>query len=281
MREIIDEIESLNLELRPPASVDLILKLRGEFVDLPHELIALFQHHNGSDADCYLPMRLLPIEEVIETTKELRSIPELVGNKSFQPVFCWTDDNSNYAGIFVDTELSGRVFILDHDDCPAIPAFRSVRSYYEQLLIVRKSDQDWYELTRDYPSLNADDVTFESEADTALARNYLDLYLSGDPENDSIWAFYAMALSGFKDSELIMQLLDSSNMWVQERACKLLGQRRCVAAIPRLRDVALNGMHNGRSASVLALKNMNTPEASKVISELKPKMENKFGYLFR
>src|SRR5205085_1865357 len=71
----------------------------------------------------------------------------------------WSDDNSNFAGLYTDGPLAGWLVKLDHDEPMLAPAWRSVGSFLERLLdsapgtAVANAAVDLPALPRDVPAL--------------------------------------------------------------------------------------------------------------------------------
>jgi hypothetical protein len=59
-------------------------------------------------------------------------------------------------------------------------------------------------------------------------------------------------------------------MWIQARACDILGNRRYEPAIGKLGDIARTGTTNGRGAAMRALGRIGTPAALAQILESAP-----------
>lgn len=56
-----------------------------------------------------------------------------------------------------------------------------------------------------------------------------------------------------EETATIVPFLDDDDMFIQERACELLGERRFAPAAGALRRIAREGMPNGRQAAKRAL----------------------------
>jgi hypothetical protein len=238
------------------------------------ELATLYRDHDGMPVGTPLPMRLMKMADVSETNVAIRQLqPALLPEGA--TVF-WTDDNSNYAGAFLVGALSCRVFTLDHEEPEATPRFRSPRTFVAALLATPSAD--WSELKPDYPALMSSGDT-SVEADRELGRNLLQTHFSNPDHTES--ALVALALLPPDDTELLLPLLGSSDMWVQERACEVLGFRRYAAATNQLAEVARTGMHNGRIASIRALQRMGTREAAEALQALARELGEPYGPYFR
>lgn len=85
------------------------------------------------------PFRLMPLEEVVYCNETFQSgfeISEVL--QKYHLRWFWTDDESNYLGMFMDGALQGMIAIFDHDGAYSgdeSPLFRNLKS--AQLQIVR------------------------------------------------------------------------------------------------------------------------------------------------
>lgn len=61
-------------------------------------------------------------------------------------------------------------------------------------------------------------------------------------------------------------------MYVQGRACEVLGARNDRASVPNLCHVALHGKHNGRIGAIRALRGMPGREAKDALALLRKKL---------
>jgi hypothetical protein len=224
-------------------------------------------------------MRLMSPSEVTDTLIAVRQnfpglLDECVG-------LFWTDDNSNYAGVFLAAPLLGRVFFLDHDDPNDAPRFRSLDSFCHSMLAAAEQDQPWVEMATDYPRLT-DPMDPASDEDRTVAMAYLcALDAAHSPDEYSRFAHRALHLLPPLDFELALPLLGSADMWVQERACAVIGLWRRPEAVPDLLRVGQTGMHNGRVAAVRALQRIRTPGARNAVSILQAEMGSRYEWLFR
>jgi len=62
-------------------------------------------------------------------------------------------------------------------------------------------------------------------------------------------------------------------MWIQERACALLGKRGYAAEIPVLAEVARHGKYNGKIAALIALRDFGAP-AQEAVERLKKELQS-------
>lgn len=264
MQDIVIELQQLPSR-HPPASSAAIEALAAALgYPIPEAVLALYRDHDGLPTGSPLPMRLLSTSEATSTNAALRQ-PNL--ELSSRIAVFWTDDDSNYAGVFTSGQLQGRVCLLEHDEPADWPKYQSVASLCRRLVSAWRAGLGWYDMPHDYPVLDSMDVLPE---DRAIGLHLLDRYSQAPDTPASIRAaFGAMQLLPPADTELLLPLLRSTDMWVQERACQVLGLRKFAPAIEALSEVAMSGMHNGRAASLIALRQIDTPEATRRFDELR------------
>lgn len=274
MNSLIQQIRAAGIELRPGLTAARMEEFRVALgANLPPDLASLYADHDGMLGTSNLPMRMLSCAEVLRENAAVRADD----GQLLEPGAClfWTDDQSNYAGVFLSGPLVHRVFLLDHDDPELTPRFFDVRSFTRYLLDHPEDviDRDGY----DYPAIEVLGPT--AAEDRRLGRDFLREHT--ERRQDQRTAFLALALLPPEDTHLALPLLDSPDMWIQERACRLLGVRRHRAAIPRLVEVARSGLHNGRIAAIIALKRMATTEAESALHTLECELDEGFGPYFR
>src|ERR1035438_7102570 len=137
LQEVLKEVRSLYNGLNPPASEESLTKLQSSAGPLSDEVLALYLDHDGSNSlpqrgTLVLTARLMPVAEVLTTQVAMNRIRV---PKTGAPIWLWTDDNSNYCGVYTDGPLSGWVTVIDHEEPMLAPAFRSVSSFVSQLLV--------------------------------------------------------------------------------------------------------------------------------------------------
>ena len=190
------------------------------------------------------------------------------------PGLIWTDDNSNFAGVFQGGPLKDWVFILDHEEPVTVPRFREVQSFRNRQL--GSQVQDLHQLPTDYPRLEASPTDAE---DLDLAHLYRTLWLQDGPGAKTA-ALRSLILLPLEATREALDFLDTENMWVQEAAVQLLGQRRHTSSASLLSRVALKGTHNGRIAALVALNSWG-PDGASHLAELKRVLPASFQSYFR
>ena len=222
-------------------------------------------------------MRLMEPAEAVQETLALRS-SWLQLNSDL--LVLWTDDNSNYAAVFMRGDLAPRVALLDHDETEYTPCFFSPVSFEAAQRRGAKGEKAWCELTQDYPVTSPEDYPL-LDLDRALGLKYLAEYLAHPKDEHRQLAFHAMNLLPFSEAHRIGPLLRSNDMWVQERACRTLGKRRYEPAIDALYQIALRSSHNGEIAAILALQQMESTKARDLVANLKKVKGKGYAPYFR
>lgn len=278
MPHLLEDLRALPGRNPPASQADLDMLAEGLGYEPPSSVALLYRDHAGIKDGHRLPLRFLPPAEAVSTNSELRASwlrldPSIA-------VF-WTDDHSNYAGVFVDGDLSGRVCLIDHEEPVDWPRYRSVDSLCHRIVEAWRHGQDWYEMPTDYPAVVAALDPLVGQ-DRLLARGYLARYAE-NPEDEHCQhlAFHALHLLPPDDTTLLLPLLQSSDMWLQARACEVLGLRRFAAAAEDLHAVALHGAGNGKIAAILALKRINNRDSSRLLRDLRRVLGDRFDPYFR
>lgn len=218
--------------------------------DLPDDIIDALKSHviKQQDNDFYL--RIMNTDETTELMEFMSDIEE------FQNIIpLWTDDNSNYVGFYYQGPIKYRVCYVSHEETDLSPAFRSLHTFIAAL--EQNADLDWDELTKEYPTgseANLQDI----DADVQCIQE-LNQWLFSDQPNDDPrcqMMFSIMALTPANQLDTLIPFLDDEDMYVQERACEILGYHRYLPAYDKLVEVSQNGMPNGRMAAKKVLSNM-------------------------
>lgn len=241
-------------------------------VALPSTIRAIYEDHRIEEPGFGRCLRLLSPTEAGRTIVALREFGVPFEDQELGTF--WTDDNSNYAGVFASGPPAGRLFKVDHDETSPEPCWRSVESFYDSLLDARDAGVDWSEMETDYPRGPAD----VSSADDALASR---LFTVRQDQPDSPVgeraAYQALALSSATHAEQVMSLMQSDDMWVQERAVQILGHWRWEPAVAGIVDVVRNGQHNGRIAGILTLKRIGSRDAGTALRSLRTELGDSFN----
>src|SRR5882724_2034644 len=153
-------------------------KLRCKF---PKEVRTFYEKVGGLREDQWdgtLPMRPMPPSEIVETFELLTG--EDMYSASKEARYLFTDDGSNWAGIFVAGPLVGKVTLLDHDSSWPLPVFRDFDSFCAALVVAQANDQSWHEMPADYPLSESADKALVKDA-MPLAKHFLASAKTPDP----------------------------------------------------------------------------------------------------
>ena len=262
MNEIIEEYRTLGIGLNPPATAEQ-LQLLEDALDctLSDGLRALYEDHNGDDKarteGIYLPLRLMPASEVIET----HHFVEEFGWASQGLRLFWYDGNSNYAGLYVSGPLEGRVCFIDHEEPDLAPVYRTLHRFLDALLAGIKAEKDWYEFPGDYPALEPLAPSDAADDWTAAQRLRPQFEAAQDAQERINYAYCIMALTPPERTDSLLAFTYDNDFYIQERACELLGRRKFEPAVGRLAEVAAMHIANAPMRARWALAQIGTPDA--------------------
>jgi len=218
-------------------------------ISIPQEVMNAFdnpiymKHKND-----YL-IRLLSIEEVTEMYLYLN---EDVNISEVLPL--WTDDSSNYVGVYMFGPQTGKVCFINHEEIDLSPVYPNVHTFIKILL--ENSESDWYELPTQYPLSKEHTDELQVKQDVQAIKELKNLLKNPELDEDkrTQYLFSIMAITPYTQLDEIIPLLEDSNMWVQERAAEILGFHRYLPAKEKLNWVKEHGQYNGKMAAELALK---------------------------
>jgi hypothetical protein len=274
IREIHARLEGFN----PPATENELSRLCDTLGFIPEEISLIYRDHNGS-ADlprcgmAQLTARLMPIDEVLDTKRAMVPFAKSLASVGSVTWF-WTDDNSNYCGIYTDGPLTGWLTCLNHDEPMLTPAFRSVAAFLKRLLDsatgieARSATCDLPTVPREIPAL-ADDPRW-IEQDRRLVSLFRELYAREDDEHlRRLHAFCAICLTPVADTEQVLSFFLDNDMWTPEAAVSLLEIRKYRGGVSELEKLATTGFANGDSAAMRQLVRMNSNQAREALARLK------------
>ncbi len=260
--------------LNAPASPPNLERLGAAFAGAPDPcVLALYRDHDGSDETLVwrgrvLASRMMPVVEALEASAGLANV---AGVTPGELLWLWTDERSNYAGVFTSGPLVGLVAILAHEEPRVAPRFRSAASFIDALLIGAGSSDapsDIPDVACDFPATrdDASDVQRLRELSTRL----LSLWRAeiANRELRRAWAAAALCLLPVADTNLALELLKDPDTWTPESAVALLEIRTHLAAVPELESLARDGTPNGDGAAIRALVRFGTPEAREALARL-------------
>lgn len=262
------------------ADKEALQDLERAFGKLPNDVLELYCIHNGSKecprrGNVWAPARLFPVDEAIETNADcadyLDGMPK-VGNV----VLLWSDDNSNYLGVYTSGLLTGWLTILDHEEPAMVPAYRNVNAFYERLIATLPGTTsrdfaacDLPTIPRELPLL-VDDPMYD---DGVLANTFRSLYeREQDEDLRRLYAMCSICLTPVRDTKDVLTFCQDHDMWTPAAAVHLLEFRQFTDGIEELERLALEGCMNGDSAAMRQLVRMDSMSSREVVARLKTKL---------
>jgi hypothetical protein len=257
---------------------------------LPMDLVALYQHQDGATEYNGLPWRFMSLAEVHEWHDMMHTYYAEAedfnwlehGLSAF-----WSDDSSNYVGLYLTGPLRGYACFLKHEESNDIaPGYHSVVSFLQASMQAAEHGLGWFEMQTEYPVCDRNTAASYIAEDSKVLQSLHGLLNAGqtamdnslpDSESRGNWqerlelehyAFCIMALLPFEHTSTLYDFVQNKDMYIQERACEILGCRRDENAISLLAEVATHGTHNGQLAAIRALGQIGTRECLAQIRRL-------------
>lgn len=270
IRTAVAKLHDMDRVAMPPATAEDLASLRRLCPELPPDVELLYTYVGETTGGIGAFFDLMSIADVIELfgakieseNQSLRG--DMVNPRVMLPIF--SDGSGNYAGVFSGGPLRGRCFIHDHEETYNLPVFqnlgRMILAFASMHGAVDKSLQD---IPSDYPVF--DDAAL-LDGDEELSRFFLDQYVE-DTTKENHSAFLCMQLSPASDTQLLLWMLEQDDIWVQERACELIGLRRFVDGIDAIVEVAMNAKSNPAIATLSVLREWDHPKAKRGLQLLK------------
>jgi hypothetical protein len=179
------------------------------------------------------PMRLMRPTEVVETAEILRECADTY-DPDPRARYLFTDDGSNWAGVFVRGPLAGKVTILDHDEPERDPRFRDVASFLDKLVDAGRRHLDWPDMDTDYPLGPDSDSALVDDA-RPIAYRYLGRYRAAATVRKAVRAAsVTLHLLPPDDVATLDELLGSPHQYVRYRTLKVAGHHRATALGPAI-----------------------------------------------
>ena len=245
---------------------------------LPEPLLELYQTLDGTtESSDWVEMRLMSLNEVVNFHQVVQDEEEEWGGFAAKGVrVFWSDDNSNFTGLYVAGRLKEKLCFIDHEEVDLSPVFASVQSFRHAMKAASPKDLRWSEVRRDYPvGPSVDPQT--SLQDWEISQAFRPLYEASQGRDRVYYAWCMMALTPYEQTASLLAFTYDNDMYIQERACEILGLRQYEAAIERLAEVARNGMQNGRIASIVALGKISSDAARSHLLQLLPLLPEGYG----
>jgi len=251
---------------------------------MPEEVKNLYRKYNGIPEykTKILPFHLLPLSEVLQINGVFRKDPIV---KKYSLLCFWGDDESNYAGMFVDGPFRGRISFLDHEGYyvgDISPLFRSVKAFTDRVVelaernrLVQRffengardrrglertvsgypyryyeadSEARWHAMPTDYPPGSG-----EFTADDQLAYTFVSTALKEGHYRDSEerrFLVYCLArLTPHHKADSLFSFLAEDDLFIPDRVSHMLFLRRCEQAIPHIVNLAIRGNDNCRQSA--------------------------------
>ncbi|MVN89263.1 hypothetical protein GO986_21235 [Deinococcus sp. HMF7620] len=164
--------------------------------------------------------------------------------------FFWTDDNSNYVGVYVRGPLEGMVCVLGHDGGGLVPVFRTIPSFLDWVDAhpLRDVFTDGA-LVPAFPGRAPDPLHDEEDWQRALS-----LYQNAEQREDNPRLACAMALTPYGQSSVLLPFLDHPDFYVVARAVEILAQRRYTPAYTLIRELAVQPGNRSNGAAERAMR---------------------------
>lgn len=219
-------------------------------IKLPDETLEPLNRHFRLQEEVDFFLRVLSHEEIVEM---LEFMSDLDGFQDLLPI--WTDDNSNYVCMYYRGPLSYRVCYMNHEETDLSPGYRNVGTFIAAL--EPNPQSEWDDLEKDYPNAhpeNSEWIAADLESIEQIHHILQNPDLEDEMRCQHIYSVLALTPHDHLDS--LVQFLDEDDMFVQERACDILGYHQYAPARGKLREIAEHGLPNARSAAKRALARM-------------------------
>ena len=178
--------------------------------------------------------------------------------ENYLPDVCllWEDENSNYAGVYYKGLLRGKVMFLCHEELWDTPLFRDISSFVQSvknelttcMLNPFLTDSSY---NCDYPAKSL--LESEQEQNLILAKKYLENICGTDDDVDFQSALKAFYLMPAENLNLLIPLMKSANMYIEQDIPNIFVYHNYRDAIPNLREAAESGSIHIQSSAKRAL----------------------------
>jgi hypothetical protein len=283
--------KGLSIRLRRAAPEDLwppdaagLEDLQRNVSQLPLEVSQVYSHIGGMRRSPRFPLYLMRPGEVAATVQEFRLAGQTLhdaGLASFgdgeHAILLFSDGNGNYLGLHLKAPFAPRGFILDHEEPNLEPRFKSLASMLDALAQSVDREECYFgDMPTDYPAIEPALVNAD---DRELSLQLLNQYYH-DPHKYRADAHAAMQLSHPHDMETFANLLDSEDMWISEKMCRIVGLRRYRPAINRMVEVAIAKGGNRIIATIVALRGWPDEEALSALRVIKGRLGKAYDPYF-
>jgi len=241
MRTYVEYLASLGSHAEPGLDTEAIERLEQALgARFPEDVREMYRMCGGLDDERWTgvpPMRLMQPDEVIEAAEILRDAADMY-SPSRKARYLFTDDGSNWVGVFVHGPLQGKLTILDHDAPQRHPRFRDVASFIGKLIDAGRRDVDWPEMDTDYPLRPSSEAALVTDAG-GLAESYLARYRAATSAEKAVRAATtALHLLPPSDWPVLRELLQAPYQYIRYVALEVIGLHQATELIS---DVAAYG----------------------------------------
>lgn len=168
----------------------------------------------------------------------------------------WTDNNSNYIGVYIKGHLEGKVCFFSHE-ADISPTYPNITVFLNELM--KDVECNWEDLQTYYPILEKNICSEQEKNENLKIIEELNKVLKDENLSEFLiqhYSFSIMALTPHTHLETIYPFLQSEDMYIQEKACNILGLHQYKPAITFLKEITENGTINGKFAAQNAINNM-------------------------
>ncbi|HZW08255.1 MAG TPA: hypothetical protein VFF65_14115 [Phycisphaerales bacterium] len=255
---------SRHLPLRPPTpgAADGLGRLCGG--PPPPELAELYRHCDGAEKLGDAWMRPLPVSEVIASPD---FGPPLL--QRWRAVLCFTDDESNYAGVYTAGPLAGTVLLLNHDEPSPAPRYWTVNDLLGAIADSSIEDAMWKRAGAQLPvAMNPQPVA--TQAKPAALADRVRTLADAEPDEEKRRDLLVCLLHLIPATRIaeVRAALDYDDIWLPELAAEIVGAARDEASLPALVALARQRRRNGDIAAILAIGQLATPAARAALLQL-------------
>ena len=166
--------------------------------------------------------------------------------RDFIPDVCllWYDNQSNYAGMYYRGNLRGKVMFLCHAEPNYAPLFKNISSFLANvkngvIYDLHVPNLGVCDYPCDYPAKVLTEE--EKEQNLSLAKEYLAGIKGVDDDVDVQMALKAWYLMPAKYLDLLIPLMKSGNMYIEQDIPYIFAFHNYRDAIPALREASENG----------------------------------------
>lgn len=214
--------------------------------ELPEEARAMYRRCGGigTRVRTSLPMRPMPPADALDTLQLLTDAAD-----TYRPHpearYLFTDDNSNWGGLFVFGPLRGKLTILDHDVSSGAPRFASLESFLAKLAAAADAGRDWPTMQTDYPLAPDADAALVDEARPLCALYLEQHHRASDPMARNLAGEIALHLADPRAGDTVREMLASPWPYVRHVAFQVAAVHKRPEWAPQLAAYAGAALERG------------------------------------